>query len=879
MSSLQIKTGSIVAGRYRILRSIKISNESARYEVESVSDGHPGCLKIFPAELIPDTTLRHRFANHIRASSNVRSPHVLAPQEAGVEPGSGLIWFVTDLLSGDDLEEVLKQRGELQREEAIALLTQVGAALQAIHSAGQVHGNLKPRNIFLTCAPDSTSLHVRLLNLGVSSALAEAKPASAMAQGTPIWMAPEQTTTGEVLRPTVDVWAFGLLAFRLLTGHVFWREGNKRPPSPLAVMREVSVDSIGGASERAREYGAAELPAGFDDWFSACVQRDAVARYQSGTEAAESLAEVVAGRPARKPVVPVAPAGSEPAPGAGVATSGRHESLAASPRNGSGGRDKAPAQPAAPPSRWRLLRWLVPLLLFPVVVTGSFDAYRRQHKQQVGRLCELPAVSREALLRRFAACQELCTGGGAQQCLQVGRLMLQHKIEAEHSAETAAQAYEQACDLNEPAGCRQLGMMYWEGNQGLKKDRTKSIEFLLRACDGNDKPACAQVSEVSLDEVKRPEDQERILRVIEQACQKNEPASCAQLGRLHLLRNDLARAFALLERACKEQDAQACAQAGQLAVQGTGLKKDAVVAFRLFQRACDKGFSAGCYWLAQLYERGEGTKKDVSHAVEIYRRDCENGGAESCHTAAIRALSSGNERDRKQAIAWLKRACELGNQSSCGGVELPAAKPEREKIPSKDRGPSEAQLVQMLESCRTGNGESCFRLATLFERGQAVQKDRHRAHALYQLACRHNVIEGCQQLKIMEEDGPLAELGPNAFCSPDDGCVQQGETGSRVKTRACGNALSCLNLGHMYHTGQDVPRDLDRAAEAFRQSCSLGNGEGCTQLGLMYERGETIGRDLKRAVDAHRKGCSIGNGQACERLRALSEPSTETIQL
>ena len=95
--------------------------------------------------------------------------------------------------------------------------------------------------------------------------------------GTPLYMAPEQADSRGKLGPQTDIWPLGLIAFELLTGRRFWRTADD---NILALAAETLMAPIPLASARAAELDAASrLPAGFDAWFAACVDRDPAARH------------------------------------------------------------------------------------------------------------------------------------------------------------------------------------------------------------------------------------------------------------------------------------------------------------------------------------------------------------------------------------------------------------------------------------------------------------------------------------------------------------------------------------------------------------------------------------------------------------------------
>jgi formylglycine-generating enzyme required for sulfatase activity len=103
-------------------------------------------------------------------------------------------------------------------------------------------------------------------------------------------MSPEQTDRKGRISPATDVWALGLIAFRLLTGRDFWVETDSLP----MLLREMCINDIPFAGERARELGLEiTLPHGFDAWFARCVNRDIDARFPEAGEAVRAFAELV----------------------------------------------------------------------------------------------------------------------------------------------------------------------------------------------------------------------------------------------------------------------------------------------------------------------------------------------------------------------------------------------------------------------------------------------------------------------------------------------------------------------------------------------------------------------------------------------------------
>ena len=129
-------------------------------------------------------------------------------------------------------------------------------------------------------------------------------------------MAPEQSDRSTSVSTATDIWPLGLLAFWLLTGCEFWLGANDEEPSLQQILREVLIDPLPRASQRAGELGRDRLlPTGFDEWFERCVRREPKARFGSVAELLEALATLVPPTESPEPTsLPADPAPPNEAP-------------------------------------------------------------------------------------------------------------------------------------------------------------------------------------------------------------------------------------------------------------------------------------------------------------------------------------------------------------------------------------------------------------------------------------------------------------------------------------------------------------------------------------------------------------------------------------
>jgi protein-disulfide isomerase/tRNA A-37 threonylcarbamoyl transferase component Bud32 len=283
-----LSPGKYFAKDYRVVRPLVEGAESAVYVVEQQSAGRERALKIMQPSLAGDPASRERFINEARIGAKIASEHVVQVIAAGVDDETGMPWIAMELLEGETLADLADRKGRLPPAEVADIVAQIGHALAAAHRAGIVHGDLTPENVFLarTHRADAIST-VKILNFGVAAAAAKSAHQSSRSSQ---WSAPEQRDRGGKTTPATDVWALGLITFRLLTGRAYWKAANDVESTQAALLREQTSESLQPASLRAAVLEVpGTLPLGFDGWFSRCVTRSPSDRFTSGDEAVKSL--------------------------------------------------------------------------------------------------------------------------------------------------------------------------------------------------------------------------------------------------------------------------------------------------------------------------------------------------------------------------------------------------------------------------------------------------------------------------------------------------------------------------------------------------------------------------------------------------------------
>lgn len=293
MAGNLLSRGEIFAGRYRIERSIGAGGMGAVFEAEHIETERRVALKVLLPQSLMSDGARERFKQEARVAGKIRHPNIVDVLDAGVDDGTNMPYLVMELLHGEDLASRVDRLGPLTTEETVALLAQAANALDCLHERSIVHRDLKPENLFLTWAEDGTPV-TKLLDFGVAKVIAEGKSSALTddAQGTPVYMAPEQFAEQIRISPATDIYALGMVAFMLLTGGHYWGAEIERGMNVFMLARIAEGGPKEPATVRAAKKGVT-LPASFDAWFSIVTALAPGERYPTAGDAVSALADAL----------------------------------------------------------------------------------------------------------------------------------------------------------------------------------------------------------------------------------------------------------------------------------------------------------------------------------------------------------------------------------------------------------------------------------------------------------------------------------------------------------------------------------------------------------------------------------------------------------
>ena len=271
-SLLLLPPGTILGGRYRILRVLGQGGMGAVYQARDQELERIIALKVIRPELASNPTILQRFKQELILARHVTHKNVIRIYDLG--EGEGIRFITMEYVDGEDLRSLLRQNGKFPPEQAVEIVQQICRALEAAHAEGVIHRDLKPQNVMR----DSQG-RIVVMDFGLARSLeAPGMTQTGALVGTLEYMSPEQAM-GEELDQRSDLFAVGLIFYELLTGKAPFKAD-----TGIATLVKRTKERAIPPSEIDHS-----VPKSLSQMVSACLERDRKHRYQSASELLRQL--------------------------------------------------------------------------------------------------------------------------------------------------------------------------------------------------------------------------------------------------------------------------------------------------------------------------------------------------------------------------------------------------------------------------------------------------------------------------------------------------------------------------------------------------------------------------------------------------------------
>ncbi len=273
--------GDILGGRYEIQKMLGMGGMGAVYKARDMEVERVVGLKVIRPDLAGNPAILARFKQELVLARQVTHKNIIRIYD--LNEADGVKFITMEFIEGEDLRSILTRQGKMPPEEAVGIILQVCAGLQAAHGEGVIHRDLKPSNIMR----DPVG-RVVIMDFGLARTVqGDGMTQTGMMVGTMEYMSPEQAM-GKELDARSDQFAVGLIFYEMLSGFVpFHAESAiaslvKRTQEPAVPL--VDVDT--------------SIPPVLSSVVSKCLERDPNARFASLQQLIDEL-EIWQGKKSR----------------------------------------------------------------------------------------------------------------------------------------------------------------------------------------------------------------------------------------------------------------------------------------------------------------------------------------------------------------------------------------------------------------------------------------------------------------------------------------------------------------------------------------------------------------------------------------------------
>jgi hypothetical protein len=205
--------GRLIGGRYRLIAPLGEGGMATLWRAVDEQLDREVAVKILREQFGSDAGFAARFKQEARSAGSLSHPNIVPVYDYGTDGADGIQFIVMQLIEGEDLATILRERTTLDTDDAVRVAIGVASALEVAHRRGIVHRDVKPGNILITDDGD-----VKVTDFGIARAVSEASmTVTGTTLGSVHYFSPEQARGDEVTGAS-DVYALGIVLYEMLTG-------------------------------------------------------------------------------------------------------------------------------------------------------------------------------------------------------------------------------------------------------------------------------------------------------------------------------------------------------------------------------------------------------------------------------------------------------------------------------------------------------------------------------------------------------------------------------------------------------------------------------------------------------------------------------------
>lgn len=265
-----LKTGMIIGERYEIVGKIGTGGMADVYKGKDHKLNRYVAIKVLKPEFREDTKFIKKFQTEAQSAAGLTHPNVVNVFDVGND--EGIYYIVMELIEGITLKEYISKKGKLSIKEATSIAIQVSMGLEAAHSHGIVHRDVKPQNIII-----STDGKVKVTDFGIARA-ASSNTISSNVMGSVHYSSPEQVRGGYSDEKS-DIYSLGITLYEMVTGVVPF-DGDTTVAIAIKHLQEEMIPP---------STYTPELPYSLERIIEKCTQKSVDRRYKNMSEVIADL--------------------------------------------------------------------------------------------------------------------------------------------------------------------------------------------------------------------------------------------------------------------------------------------------------------------------------------------------------------------------------------------------------------------------------------------------------------------------------------------------------------------------------------------------------------------------------------------------------------